>query len=903
MDNKLKEILLKHNVNINSGILDEINSLISSKVDIHKKSKERYKRLVQNTSEITYIYSLKKGALFWSHRVKDILGFDPQNLIEDSKKWTNAIHEEDRNHVNKFLNSIEVGQKYKLRYRIYDTKKQLHWFYDQIVNVYEIDGDKILEGIISDITYLKKAEQFLKEESEKLAAITGSAQDAIILIDDKGEVTFWNNSAEKMFQYKEHEILGQQLHYIVAPKELHKDYFKGFKEFIKTGKGKAVNKTVELIALRKDGNQFPVELSLSALELGSKWHAVGLVRDISDRKSKEKQLKESEERFKLLSELTYEGIVIHENGIAIDCNQSFLKILGYKKSEIIGNNMLSIIHKDYHELVKQNIPKEKSPPYEILGIKKDKTLVPIELEAKTIILKDNKVKVVAVRDITERRKALQQIRDSEKRYQQLFDFSPNSSVIMSLSGFVKNCSNKFTDYTGLSKEEVIGKHFTKLPLFSFKQLPEFIKIFKNLAISKKSSTYDYSWLHKNGKRYSGRVYIEPIFRDNKITELLAITVDLTDSKIAEKALIESEKRFRTYIESSPLSIYMVNKKGEFTFINSATSQLLGYSTEELINQPVSLINFEEDIPLLKEKYDATKLYEKVPSYEIRLRKKNGEILFVIVDSVKIMEDEVIHFATDITEMKKFQQQISIKNNELNELNITKDKFFSIIAHDLRGPMYNVLGFSDLLAENVLTYDKERLSYFVSLLNNSAKQTSSLLENLLVWSRSQRNVTIFEPQIYSCIDLTNEVLKEAQHLMLPKNISLKQNIEKALNVFTDKEMFKTIFRNLISNAIKYSHNGGEIIIGYQESNNNQIKFFVKDNGVGMSKDISKELFKIDQNVTTEGTNHERGTGLGLIICKDFVEKHQGIIWAESEKNKGSIFYFTMPATDFTKNTSD
>ncbi|HAF27491.1 MAG TPA: hypothetical protein DCG75_00445, partial [Bacteroidales bacterium] len=228
---------------------------------------------------------------------------------------------------------------------------------------------------------------------------------------------------------------------------------------------------------------------------------------------------------------------------------------------------------------------------------------------------------------------------------------------------------------------------------------------------------------------------------------------------------------------------------------------------------------------------------------------------------------------------------------------TKDKFFSIIAHDLRGPMNNLVGFSDLLERNYQNYDNEKLSHIINLMSTSAKQTYSLLENLLIWARSQRNKLSYNPHVFICKELISEVLQEMEHLAFAKGIRFETDIETiGHSVHVDKDMFKTVYRNLISNAIKYTKEGGTISFGCRKDSDRFIEFFVKDDGVGIPKETLEKLFKLDENITTEGTNQEHGAGLGLILCKDFIDKHGGRIWVESEVNKGSTFWFTFPVPE-------
>jgi len=241
-----------------------------------------------------------------------------------------------------------------------------------------------------------------------------------------------------------------------------------------------------------------------------------------------------------------------------------------------------------------------------------------------------------------------------------------------------------------------------------------------------------------------------------------------------------------------------------------------------------------------------------------------------------------------------QKESLIKvNNELHDLNATKDKFFSIIAHDIKNPFNAVLGFSDLLEENFQEWDDKRKLEVINLINASAKNLYELLENLLQWSRSQSGVIEFKPQEILLKDTFSNAIglfKETAHA---KNIELGFTLPKTeLLVYADKNMLDAIMRNLISNAIKFTNSGGKVHL-FAETLDEFAIVKVTDNGVGLSTEIKEQLFKIDMRTSTYGTQNESCTGLGLILVKEFVTKQGGEIGVESFKGKGSTFHFSLP----------
>jgi signal transduction histidine kinase len=289
--------------------------------------------------------------------------------------------------------------------------------------------------------------------------------------------------------------------------------------------------------------------------------------------------------------------------------------------------------------------------------------------------------------------------------------------------------------------------------------------------------------------------------------------------------------------------------------------------------------------------------------------KQGATDYVLKDRLGRLVFAVNRALNDATRQKQWEtaqdklrdkEIIERQNEELKKLNVTKDKFFSIIAHDLRNPFNSILGFSQMLMTQVHQMDKEKIERMAQIIHQASRMAVDLLMNLIEWSLSQSGKIEFNPENVQIA----EVVKEIEPLFTPaarhKQIDIKTEIPEHLTAYADRVLIGTVIRNLISNAIKFTHTGGEVIISAKKDDNNLV-FSVADTGIGIPKDRLDVLFRIDRSFSTDGTDKEKGTGLGLILCREFIEKHGGIIWAESpgsnssseSRPRGSTFTFSIP----------
>ena len=286
---------------------------------------------------------------------------------------------------------------------------------------------------------------------------------------------------------------------------------------------------------------------------------------------------------------------------------------------------------------------------------------------------------------------------------------------------------------------------------------------------------------------------------------------------------------------------------------------------------------------------------------LKLKKQKFQKDLLIICSLFILLSIIILYSRLLLKKKTNKQlevaikKISKSEADLKESNAAKDMFFTIISHDLKGPFNSLLGFSDILVKEAEEYDRDEIVAFSKTINTSARHLLDLVENLLLWAGSQSGKIKNNPEKVNLKELCVNNISVLKNSAEKKNIVLFQKIPENYSVYVDRNMASTVIRNLISNAIKFTNSGGTVGITSVEKDN-MIEISVTDTGLGISKENQEKLFRIDTHYSTKGTYDENGTGLGLITCKEFIEKSGGKIWIESEQGKGSTFKFTLPISN-------
>ena len=378
-----------------------------------------------------------------------------------------------------------------------------------------------------------------------------------------------------------------------------------------------------------------------------------------------------------------------------------------------------------------------------------------------------------------------------------------------------------------------------------------------------------------------------------------ITEDITERKQLENTILESELKFRTVADFTYDWEYWINEKDEIVYISPSCERVTGYLPEDFLNDTTLLntIIHPEDFTLMENhlrKFHTLAGRNEIEAFDFRIIKKDSSIIHIshICRPVYNQNKKYIGRRAsnrDVTERLRMDEKIKQQNKELLDANASKDKFFSIIAHDLKGPFSGFLGLTAMMQEPDINLEEMR--QIGSMLSASANNVYKLLENLLAWARIQRGAIEFNPVVHNLSSAAIQSINVLSETAKQKEIEIIENIPKHLEVFADSSMIDTIFRNLIANSIKFTKRGGKVTVSAKE-NETEILIQVQDTGIGMNEKILEGLFKIDQRISRPGTEKEASTGLGLLLCKEFVELHKGKIWAESQLDKGSSFYFTL-----------
>jgi PAS domain S-box-containing protein len=383
-------------------------------------------------------------------------------------------------------------------------------------------------------------------------------------------------------------------------------------------------------------------------------------------------------------------------------------------------------------------------------------------------------------------------------------------------------------------------------------------------------------------------------------------IEMRDNLKQSKQEIELKnkelEKLSTVAQNTDNAVMILANDGKIEWVNEAFTKMYGYNLDELFELAENLAQIS-NYPKIKDLITACVKNKNAVYYNSMITSKFGEKVYAQTTISPVIDDDgevnrLVAIDSNITEIKQAQEEIKaqrdqLKNqrNQLQELNATKDKFFSILAHDLKNPFSSLHSMSEMLTESFNQLDEEDKFQLSQKISQNASHIYDLLDDLLTWSRLQRGLVDYNPIEFNLAQLIDINLNINRLAAEKKLIKISANYPNDLTAVADRDMINTVIRNLVNNAVKFTEKGGTIEVKAQKSNGT-IQVSVIDNGLGISKEDQEKLFRIDIKTKSIGKSKEKGTGLGLILCKEFVEKNGGKIWVESLENKGSQFHFTL-----------
>lgn len=773
--------------------------------------------------------------------------------------------------------------------------------------------------ITRDISKRKEVERIIDETTERHQTLFNSSPLPILLINPyNGKIIDYNQAAYKELGYSkksfnelyinEIEIIEKKDFILRRLKQILKSENEQFETIFQTYKGELRNFKIDARSITINKDSF----------------VQYICKDITEEKRLTTEIIESESRYKALVEKSNDAIFIYQKQKFIYFNPQTVKLTGYSEQELELMNPLTLFdensQKNLESIFANFINRLKYKPIiEAQLTKKDNTVIWVEVSINIIPYKKSLAGLFSIRDINERKQL-------EIAYKQLVENSiqtlviyQNRKAVFANKNIEKITGYKPEEFINFSPDEIINIVHPKDKELIYKYL-------RARAISNNPpQKFEHRIISKNGDIKWLEVIANKIYYQGKPAVQAAYN-DITERKNAESALLESEAKYKILIENAFDGIFLI-KNNRFSYINPKFCEMSGYSVNEILDEKFQIKQLftTKSYNLLHKKMSfdnvffqnrgtlelelITKQHNKI-YVELSLSpigdKEKKEYLGILrnISERKKIEEEMrnlivsLHISKDLTEERAREIEILNKKlqeseKNLKELNVNKDKFFSIIAHDLKGPFSGFLGLSKILSQDLSLLTTEEIQDIAKDLHESAENLFRLLENLLEWSRIQRKSISYNPEKI----IIDEIVKLNIGLLSTnakqKNIQILNLTDENHIAYADANSLNTILRNLISNAIKFTKSNGNIVISSEITDDSNIVISIKDSGIGIPPEVQTKLFRIDSHYTSEGTNKEKGTGLGLILCKELVEMNNGKIWFISEKNVGTTFYFTLP----------
>ena len=770
------------------------------------------------------------------------------------------------------------------------SRYALLWYLGRLIGVSSYIV--LLFGLLREYINLYRTEEeksrHLSESERKTNEILNAITDSSFLIDKNWIITQINSKALEFFGMKREDIV-DRLYWDVFPVTIG--------TFIEDNFRKAVSQNIT----------FSFEMHSMVKEAWTEMHLYpsneGLTvhfRDISERKRIEDALNDSEEKYRNIVETAGEGIIIASpEGKFQFVNNKFADMLGYSPEEILGRFSNEFIYDEPEKAkVKESrnhLRKGELIQREMKFRRKNGSQLWTLFNATPIIdAQNNHIGNLAMHtDITERKKIEEAISKSEKNYKDLVTRARTIIIKVDTEGCFTYFNEFAQSFFGYNEEEIIGKAAIDTIVPKIESTGRDLnEMAENLYEDPDKFAVN---INENIKKNGEKVWVEwhnrSLFDDNgRRTGHLAIGIDITERKKAEQELRASEAKFRSISDTIPAFVYLTRASdGIIILANPACVQTFGFVEGK--KAPELYVDFDDRTIINA----AMQEQGSLDNYEFRVKRSDGSPIWLLI-SIRTIdfggEQAFLGTAVEITDRKNAEINLIEREAQLMELNKTKDKFFNIVAHDLKNPFTSILGSSELLFENINEMNPENIKKLALILNESAKSGYLLLLNLLEWSRSQTGMLKILSEKINLKGTVDANIKNLELTAHNKGITIINEAEDNLHIISDINIINTILRNLLSNAIKFTHRSGKVVVRFIPKHDT-VSILVTDNGVGIPQEKIGTLFNLNSAKSLPGTENEIGTGLGLKLSKELIEKLGGTISVESEFGKGSTFFCTIP----------
>ena len=768
----------------------------------------------------------------------------------------------------------------------------------------------------------RHAWQALTESREKYMAALASSPNPVVVYDENGKVLYLNAAFTRVFGWELPELIGQRIDFVPdgcleeTQSAIKKAYRDGYYAF-------------DTRRRRKDGREIFVRINAAAYRLEDQTVGGMVVNleDISYRKQAEIHLRESEARFRRLHEASVGAIGIHVGGRIEDVNQALTNVTGFSEDELIGMDGLQLISPEWRDTVRQNILAGTETPYEVVGLRKDGSTYPLQIQGKTIPFGGKTARVTEFRDLTERRRAEAELRDSQEMFQAIGAAARDAIVMIDNEGRIAYWSRAGEGILGYRQEDILGKRLHQL-LAPERYLKDFARAFDAFRHSGEGKvvgdTVELSALHRDGREIPVELSLASVRLKNR-WHAVGIMRDISERKQTEKALRESEEKHRFLTESITETIWTMNMDLAFTYVSPSSISIQGWTPDELkelpldqMMPPAELEKVMAALAKVMEEGERTGDYQRPQTLVVEVFHKDGDRIWTEITATIMVDEDgvpsgILGVTRDITQRIKDEAE---KSALLEKLSRSK-KMEALgllaggVAHDLNNVLSGIVTYPDLILMDLP--DDSPLAASVMTIKDSGVKAAAIVQDLLTLAR--RGVTAFD--ILNLNEIVEDVLRSPEHQKLTTyhpDVDFAVQCEPDLPDMEGSSIhLKKSLLNLIANAAEAQPGGGRVNIatesryvdkplaGYDSvAEGEYVVLRVEDHGEGIA---GEDLSRIFEPFYTKKVMGRSGTGLGMAVVWGTVKDHKAYIDLKSDEGQGTVFELYFPMTRKTRTEPD
>lgn len=931
------------------GSLQNIHARKSSELQI-ARSEERFKALFHNNHAVMLLIDPKTEMIADANpAAESFYGWTRDELLQMS---IGQINMSSKDEIKKEMELAIKGHKkqFNFKHRLADGKiRDVEVFSGMITS----PDENYLYSIVHDVTEKVQLEKDLHESELRYRSIFYDSQDAMLLLDvNTLKITDANPSALKLFGVNSLEDFRHLSPIDLSPEKQDDGRLSTIKSKEMINQAIAGKHTYfEWKHQNLQGEVFYALVLLNNIYIDGAQVLQSTVRDITSTKRAEEELKKYKNRLEsLVKILQHQSSDLQEMlDQALDelinlteSKYGYIYFYNEEKEEFILNSWSKDVMESckvaepqtiyclqetgfWGEVVRQRKPLINNSFVASHPLKKGypEGHVILEKFLSIPVFFNNKIVAVAavankemdydqsdvlqmsllmdtVWKTAERLRAEKAFRESEAKFRIFSDTAPIGILILDKNQMITYVSKGFTNIFGYTLEDIPNMEAWMLKAYPEenqrkKVVESWEYSFNEVNISKTAKPPVESPVQsKTGQT----IQTEFLLTSNGEHSFVLFT-DVSERKLAIDNLRETSAYLENLINYVNAPIIVWDAQLKITRFNKAFEELSGYTSKDVIEKELTILFPPDCLEHTLSLIQPTATGINLKSVEIEILCADGETKIALWNSANIKDREgriisTIAQGQDITERKAADLKLAKTTEQLKELNVTKDKLFSIIAHDLRNPFMSLLGISEIMADTSMEFNAEESRQLAANMNHSALSAYNLLENLLEWSRLQRNMLTSEPQFLQIRKLVEALVASHREMISNKSLNVEIKIEEKLLARIDERMIDSAFRNLLTNAIKFTPHHGTIQIAGKRKGQRKIEIIFKDSGIGIPTAILPKIFEVDETKSRKGTDGEISSGLGLIICKELIERNNGSIRVESEENKGSTFFVELPS---------